>query len=443
MSGSEGLPYAARRKRLAEVLGDGVLVVPTAREAVRNGDSLFPFRPDSRFHYLTGFPEPEAVLVLVTGKGEGHRSILFCREKNPEREMWDGFRFGPDGAKDAFGFDEARPIGDLDSEMKALLSGRTTVHFALGADPLWDARLAGWLRAAGEGSRDGRVAPRRVEDFRFAADGMRLVKDAGEISLMRRSAEITALAHKKAMSTVRPGMMEYELEAVILGEFRRGGASAMPAYSTIVASGAGACVLHYVENSAKIRDGDLVLVDAGCEFGCYAGDVTRTFPANGKYSGASGDLYRLVLEAQLAAIGAVRPGASWNDPHEKALEVLVQGFVDMGLCRGSVDGVLESGDYKRFFMHKTGHWLGLDVHDVGEYKDSTGRWTALSEGMVLTVEPGCYVRPGPDVPERFWNIGIRIEDDVLVTSSGCEVMTSGAPKRVGDVEEWMAIGRDG
>lgn len=426
--------YQQRRRRLAEQMQAGVAVIPTAPERSRNRDSSYPYRFDSYFHYLTGFGEPEAVLVLVAG--EEPKSILFCREKNPEREVWDGFRHGPEAARETFCFDEAYPIAMLDEMMTKLLADQPSLHFHLGADSAWDVRAVGWLNAVRAEVRNGIAAPSAIRDVRVLLDEMRLIKSTEEIATMRRAAEISTAAHRRAMQQVRPGRHEYEIEAELLHDFHRHGAQA-PAYTSIVAGGANACVLHYVDNSARLRDGDLLLIDAGCELDGYAADITRTFPVNGRYSAVQKDVYEMVLAAQAAAIGAVKIGASWDDPHQAALKVLAQGMIDLGLCTGSVDGLLESGDYKRFYMHKTGHWLGMDVHDVGDYKRG-GQWRKLEAGMVLTVEPGCYIRPGEDVPEHLWNIGIRIEDDVLVTAQGCEVLTLAAPKTVDDIEATMA-----
>ncbi len=415
-------------------MGSGVAVIPTAPERPRNRDSHFPYRFDSYFHYLTGFIEPEAVLVLVTGSQA--KSILFCREKNLEREIWDGFRHGPEGAKETFGFDEAHPIAQLDEMLPKLLADQPSLHFHLGADSTWDARAVGWLNSVREQVRSGITAPAAILDVRAVLDEMRLIKDAEEIATMRRAAEISAAAHVRAMRQTRPERREFEIEAELLHEFRRHGAQA-PAYTSIVAGGANACVLHYVFNDAPLKDGELLLIDAGCELDGYAADITRTFPVNGRFSAVQKELYQLVLAAQAAAIEQVRPGNHWNAPHDAALKVLAQGFIDLGLCRGTLSEVLEQESYKRFYMHRTGHWLGLDVHDVGEYKQG-GEWRLLKPGMALTVEPGCYIRPADDVSERFWNIGIRIEDDVVVTEQGCEVLTHGAPKSVAEIEELMA-----
>ena len=426
-------PYNPRREKLAQQMGAGVAVIPTATERLRNRDSHYPFRHDSYFYYLTGFTEPEAVLVLVVT--DSVKSILFCRERNLEREMWDGYRFGPAGAREAFGFDEAYPIEQLDAMLPKLLADQANMFFDLGADASWDTRVVGWLNSVRAEARNGVVAPGGIRDVRSLLDEMRLFKDAHELDIMRRAGQISGGAHRRAMQAVRPGGWEYEIEAELLHEFRRHGAQA-PAYTSIVAGGANACVLHYISNNAPLKDGDLLLIDAGCELDGYAADITRVFPVNGRFSPVQKDLYELVLAAQAAAMSKVKLGCHWNEPHEAALRVLVQGMIDFKLCAGSVDAVIESGDYKRFYMHKTGHWLGMDVHDVGEYKRG-GAWRPLQADMVLTVEPGFYVRPSDQVPERFWNIGIRIEDDVRVTTGACEVLTLSAPKSVADIEATM------
>ena len=429
--------YAQRRRRLAAAIGDGVAVIPTAPERVRNRDSHYPYRFDSHFYYLTGFAEPEAVLVLLQDK-----SILFCREKNPERETWDGFRYGPEAARERFGFDEAHPIAALDREMERLLENRATLLYPMGADAEWDARAIRWLNAVRARVRAGIAAPERVQDVRALVDDMRLVKDAHELAIMRRAARIAAQAHRRAMQRTRPGRTEYEVEAELLYEFRRNGAQ-FPAYSPIVAGGANACVLHYVANDAPLRDGDLLLIDAGCELDGYASDITRTFPVNGRFSAGQREVYEIVLASQRAAMDKVRPGSGWNEPHDAAVRVLAQGMIDLKLVAGALDEVLEKESYKRFYMHRTGHWLGLDVHDAGEYKRK-GDWRTLAPGMTLTVEPGLYIRADDDVPERLRSIGIRIEDDVLVTETGCEVITAEAPKAIDEIEALMrdARGRD-
>jgi Xaa-Pro aminopeptidase len=429
--------YAGRRRRLAEAIGEGVAVVPTAEERLRNRDTHYPYRFDSHFYYLTGFTEPEAVLVLAAGK-----SILFCRSRNPERETWDGFRHGPEAARERFGFDEAYPVESLDQQMARLLENQPALHYPMGADPHWDARAIGWLNAVRAKVRAGIAAPERVHDVRAPVDDMRLVKDAHEANVMRRAARIAASAHRRAMQRTRPGRYEYEVEAELLYEFRRQGAQ-FPAYSPIVAGGANACVLHYVFNDALLRDGDLLLIDAGCELDGYASDITRTFPVNGRFDAAQREVYEIVLASQRAAMDKVRPGNGWNEPHDAAVRVLAQGLIDLKLVSGGLQEVLEKETYKRFYMHRTGHWLGLDVHDAGDYKRK-GSWRALVPGMTLTVEPGLYIRAEDDIPERLRNIGIRIEDDVLVTEAACEVITAEAPKALADVEALMrdARGRD-
>ena len=427
--------HGARRARLAQAMQGGVAVLPTAPERVRNRDTHYPYRYDSYFYYLSGFPEPDAVLVIVDGAQP--RSLLFCREKNEERETWDGFRFGPEAARERFGFDEVHPIATLDAKLIELLADQPALYYPVGADAAWDARAIGWLNAVRAQARAGVGAPERVQDVRALVDEMRLVKDAHELGLMRRAAAISAVAHRRAMQAARAGRFEYELEAELLHEFRRSGAQ-FPAYWPIVASGANACVLHYVSNDAALRDGDLVLIDAGCELAGYASDITRTFPVGKRYSPAQREVYELVLAAQSAAMGKIRAGAAWNDPHDAAVRVLAQGMLDLKLLSGGLDEVLEKETYKRFYMHRTGHWLGLDVHDPGDYKRA-GKWRALAPGMVLTVEPGLYIRAADDVPARLRDIGVRIEDDVLVTGDGCEVITAATPKSIADIE---ALKRD-
>jgi Xaa-Pro aminopeptidase len=434
---SSAAVHVARRARLAAILGDGIAIVPTAPERVRNRDAHYPYRYDSYFYYLTGFREPEAVLVLSGGAAP--QSVLFCREKNPEREIWDGYRYGPEAARSAFGFDAAYAISELDARMPDLLADRSAVHVHLGADTAWDARVLGWINAVRGRARSGVAAPQEIHDVRGPLDEMRLIKDGHELALMRRAGEISGAAHRRAMQAARPGATEYEIEAVLQHEFRRCGAQA-PAYTPIVAGGANACVLHYVDNSASLGDDDLLLIDAGCELDGYASDITRTFPVNGRFSGPQRAVYELVLAAQAAAIAAVRPGACWNDPHDAAVNTLAQGFIDLGLLQGTLGGVLEQESYRQFYMHRTGHWLGLDVHDAGEYKVG-GVWRELSPGMVLTVEPGCYIRPAPGVPEAFANIGVRIEDDVLVTEQDPEILSASAPKGVADIEALMRAAR--
>ena len=426
--------FQQRRFALLAQMGDGIAIVPTAAEVIRNRDSHYPYRFDSHFYYLTGFKEPESVLVLIAGKE--NKSILFCRDKDMEREIWDGFRFGPEAAKTTFGFDETYSIAQLDEILPKLMGNQSKLFHSLGASSDWDVKVTGWLNKVKDLARTGVSAPESVVDVRQLIDVQRLIKSPYEIDLMRKSANIAAGAHNRAMKFAKPNLKEYEIEAEFLHEFYKNG-SQSPAYTSIVAGGANACTLHYNANNCVLNDGDLLLIDAGCELDGYASDITRTFPVNGKFSPAQKDLYELVLASQFAAIDVAKPGNHWNAPHEAALDVLVQGFIDFKLCKGTKEEVLENGSYRQFYMHRTGHWLGLDVHDVGEYKDKAGNWALLEAGNTLTVEPGCYVRPADNVPEHFWNIGIRIEDDVLIIKTGNEVLTKNAVKAVADIEAMM------
>ncbi len=424
--------FLARRKRLLKTIGDGVAIVPTAPEVIRNRDAHHPFRFDSYFWYLSGFPEPEAVLVLVGGKKP--KSILFCREKHEEREIWDGYRYGPKAAKAAFGFDAAYPIEQLARKLPELLVDRDSLWHAFGHDADWDKRIAAALNDVRAQSRAGKRAPRSMHDLRTELDAMRLIKDDAEAGIQQRSADIASAGHARAMRACRPGMAEYALEAELTYEFRKRGADAH-AYTPIVAGGANACVLHYVENNKLLNDNTLVLIDAGCELEGYAADITRTFPVNGRFNAAQRDVYEIVLAAQNAAFAATAPGRHFMEGHEAAVRVLTRGLVDLKLLSGDLDNLIEKGDYKRFYMHRTGHWLGLDVHDAGEYKDGD-QWTVLRPGMTLTVEPGLYIRPAADIPLALAGIGIRIEDDVRVTETGCDVFTT-APKTIAEIEEVM------
>ena len=425
--------YKERRARLAVAMREGVAIVPTAPERIRNRDAHYPYRFDSYFYYLTGFREPEAVLVLVAGTEP--RSILFCRDKDAEREIWDGLRYGPDAARAELGFDEAHSISRLDEMMPGLIADKGALYCHFGADQPWDARIAGWINAVRGRARAGVAAPGELKDLHLLLDEMRLIKEPQEIAVMQRAAAITAGAHSRAMQAARPCRTESEIEAELLHDFRRHGAQA-PAYTPIVAGGERACVLHYVQNDAILKDNELLLIDAGCELDGYASDVTRTFPVNGRFSGPQRAVYEVVLAAQADAIAAVRPGNRWDAPHRAAVDTLARGLIDLKLLAGSVAEAVESEAYKQFYMHRTGHWLGLDVHDAGDYKRA-GEWRTLEPGMVLTVEPGCYIRPGPGVPQRYAGIGIRIEDDVVVTPAGAEVLTRDAPKAPAEIEAWI------
>ncbi len=429
--------YIQRRARLLKNMQHGIAIIPTAPEVARNADTHYSYRHDSSFYYLTGFSEPEAVLVLIAGQSDASpsKTILFCRGKNLEREIWDGHRYGPDAAREQFGFDETYPIAQLDEKLTELLGNQPALFYPLGQDAAWDQRIVKLRSAVHENIRSGIRAPDHIRDVRTLLNEMRLFKDIHELDIMRRAAAISTAAHRRAMQFTRPDQFEYQVEAELLHEFCSRGAR-HPAYTSIVAGGANACVLHYVGNDAKLKDGDLLLIDAGCELGGYASDITRTFPINGKFSAAQKDVYQIVLAAQAAAIGVAKPGNAWDSPHNAALRVLAQGFIDLGLCSDTVDAVLESESYKKFYMHRTGHWLGMDVHDVGDYKVGDD-WRPLQPGMVLTVEPGCYIRPADDVPLALWNTGIRIEDDVVITATGNEVLTEAAPKSVADIEALM------
>lgn len=427
--------FVRRRHELASAIKFGIAVIPTAAERIRNKDAHFPYRFDSYFHYLTGFNEPEAVLVVIGGKPS--RSILFCRVKHEEREIWDGFRYGPEEAKTQFNFDDTFAIDEIDKILPQLIENKDAIFTPIGIESNWDNKMMGWLNKTRSRAREGITAPASLIDVREILDEMRLIKDSDELDVMRRAAKISAEAHVNAMLATEPEKYEYEIEAELLYHFKKKG-SQFPAYTSIVAGGKNACVLHYIENNAVLNDGDLLLIDAGCELDGYASDITRTFPVSGKFSGPQRIIYELVLDAQQAAMEATSRGNSWQAPHDAATKVLAQGFIDLKLCHGSLDKVLENREYSRYYMHRTGHWLGRDVHDVGNYKDD-GQWRSLEPGMVLTIEPGCYIRSAPDIPEQFWNIGIRIEDDAIVNQdSGCEIITSGAPKTINDIESLMS-----
>ena len=429
--------FKRRRRRLMEMMDDqSVAILPTAPVHIRNRDAEYPYRPDSDFYYLTGFPEPEAVAVLIPGREHGEY-ILFCRENDPEMETWNGPRAGQEGGVSDYHADDCFPIDDIDDILPGLLENKARVFYTMGAHPDFDQRLIGWVNRLRKQSRAGIHTPGEFVALDHLVHDMRLIKSSQEIRSMRKAAAISAEAHCRAMRHCKPGMMEYQLEAELLHTFMYHGARS-PAYASIVGSGANGCILHYVENSAKMKDGDLVLIDAGAEVDCYAADISRTFPVNGRFSRAQKALYELVLAAQGAAIEQVRPGNHWNDPHEAAVRVLTEGLKELGLLKGHLKTLLKKQAYRRFYMHRTGHWLGMDVHDVGDYKIDD-EWRVLEPGMTLTVEPGLYIPAGSKgVAKKWWNIGIRIEDDVLVTKDGHEILSAGVPKTVAEIEALMA-----
>lgn len=427
--------FSRRRRTLMERMGKGAIaLIPAAPEAARNRDVYYPYRPDSDFYYLTGFPEPETVAVLAPGHDQ--EFSLFCRERDPLMETWHGRRAGQQGAVERYGANNAHPIAEIDKILPGLLENRERVYYSIGYNPAFDRQVMEWVNQVRAKARSGVRAPGEFIALEHLLHDMRLRKDAAELAVMREAARISAFAHRRAMQICNPGMIEYEIEAEILYVYTRNGAGW--AYPSIVAGGANACILHYTDNDAPLRDGDLLLIDAGAEVDGYAADITRTFPVNGRFSPEQRALYQLVLTAQSAAIAEVQPGKRFNEFHDAALRVLAEGLVELGLLSGDPVKLIEEEAYKRFYMHKTGHWLGMDVHDVGDYKVGD-EWRILEPGMVATVEPGLYIAAGTeDVDERWWNIGIRIEDDVLVTETGNEVLTESVPKDPDAIEALMA-----
>jgi Xaa-Pro aminopeptidase len=429
--------FAKRRDLLMQSMEpNSIAILPAAPIRMRNRDVEFAYRQDSDFYYLSGFPETEAVMVLLPGREHGEY-VLFCQEKDPEKELWTGYRVGQDAACKDYGADDAFPIGDIDEILPGLLEGRERMYYAMGTNAEFDRQVMNWVNVIRSKVRNGAHPPGEFVALDHLLHDMRLYKSTAEINLMKEAAEISTRAHVRAMQICKPGMMEYQLEAEILHEFNRSG-SHYSAYPSIVGGGANGCILHYTDNNRALKKGDLVLIDAGCELDHYASDITRTFPVSGKFSGEQKALYEIVLEAQYAAIKCVKPNHHWNQPHDAAVRVLTQGLVDLKILKGSVDGLIESEKYKPFYMHRTGHWLGMDVHDVGDYKVGD-QWRLLEPGMVLTVEPGLYISPrATDVAAKWRGIGIRIEDDVVVTKGGHEVITQMVPKTVSDIEAIMA-----
>lgn len=429
--------FIQRRKRLMADMGTNTIaIIPSANEIIRNNDVHYPFRQDSDFYYLTGFNEPNAVAVLVPDREHGEY-ILFCRDRDPARELWDGYRAGAEGACETFKADDAFPITDIDDILPGLIEGKNSVFYAMGRHKEFDSQVMGWINTIRANTRSGSQPPGEFVDLDHLLHDLRLYKSPAEVKVMTEAAEISARAHKRAMQFCSAGKYEYQLEAEILHEFARSG-SRLPAYSSIVGGGANACILHYINNSDVLKDGDLVLIDAGCELDYYASDITRTFPVSGKFSPEQKIIYQLVLDAQLAAIAAVKPGNHWNEPHDATVRVITQGLLDIGLLKGDLNTLIKTEAYKVFYMHRAGHWLGMDVHDVGDYKVG-GQWRVLEAGMALTVEPGIYIaKDNMDVDAKWRGIGVRIEDDVIVTKDGCLVLTSAAPKTIIDIEKLMA-----
>jgi Xaa-Pro aminopeptidase len=427
--------FIRRRKQLMRMMGrDSIAIIPTAPERTRNRDVEFPFRADSDFYYLTGFPEPEAVAVLAPGRKHGEY-LLFCRERDPQMETWTGRRAGTAGAVESWDADDAFPVGDIDDILPGLLERCDRVFYTMGNDPAFDRRILEWVNRLRQGGRAGTRAPDEFISLEHLLHDMRLYKSRSEVRVMRAAAKVACSGHRRAMQACRPGMHEYEIEAELLHEFRSAGM--VPAYPSIVGGGENGCILHYTANASELRGGDLLLIDAGAEYDCYASDVTRTFPVSGRFSEAQKALYEVVLAAQLAAIKKVAPGNHWNAPHTAAVRVLTRGLIRLGILKGKPAELIRQEAYRRFYMHRTGHWLGMDVHDVGDYKVG-GEWRVLEPGMVLTVEPGLYIPAGSrGVSRKWWNIGIRIEDDVLVTRDGHEVLSAAAPKTVAEIESAM------
>lgn len=429
--------YARRRRNLMGLMEpNSIAIIPSAREQVRSRDTHFPFRQDSDFFYLSGFSEPEAVIVLIPGRRHG-QFVVFCRERDRKMEMWNGYRAGPEGVCEAHATDDAFPIGDIDDILPGLIEGRDRVYYSMGRSTDFDQKIMNWVNAIRSQESSGAVPPGEFTDLDHLVHELRLYKSAAELRVMRKAGEITADAHTRAMRVCKPGLFEYQLEAEIVHEFSLRGARS-PAYSSIVGGGVNACVLHYIENSDKLRDGDLVLIDAGCELDGYAADVTRTFPVNGRFNKEQRALYDLVLKAHEATVAAIKPGNHWNQPHDASVKIITEGLVKLGLLKGPVAKLIKDGAYRDFYMHRVGHWLGLDVHDVGDYRVE-GAWRLIEPGMVMTVEPGIYIaEKNTSVPKKWRGIGIRIEDNVVVTEEGCDVITSGVVNSAEEIEALMA-----
>lgn len=429
--------FVERRKELmAKMLPNSIAIIPSASMKQRNSDVEYAFRQDSNFYYLTGFNEPDAVLLLMPGRLAGE-SVLFCRKRDKLMEIWNGYRSGPEGAVADYAMDEGHCVDEVDELLPELLNGMSRIYYSIGQDEALDQQVRQWLNSIRSKVRQGAVAPSELVMLDQLLNEMRLIKTDAEKEMMRQAGDISAQGHVKAMQLCKPGMMEYQLEAEILHHFTMQGCR-QPAYSSIVGGGENACVLHYIENDKTLNDGDLVLIDAGCELDHYAGDITRTFPVNGRFSEEQKALYQLVLDAQKACIALAKPGTLWEAVHEESVKVLTQGLIDLGLLSGSLEDEIAAGGYRDFYMHRIGHWLGMDVHDVGDYKVD-GEWRPLQSGMVMTVEPGLYIAPDNEAVDARWRgIGIRIEDDVLITETGCEILTASVPKEIEEIEALMA-----
>ncbi|TDJ35460.1 MAG: Xaa-Pro aminopeptidase [Gammaproteobacteria bacterium] len=430
--------FTKRRRQLTRMMeSDSIAIVPAASPKLRNGDADYPYRQDSDFYYLTGFAEPDSVMVLVPGRGHAEY-ILFCRDRDPKAEAWDGPRAGTDGAVEEFGADDAFPIADINEILPGLMEGKERVYYNVGRNPDFDRKIMSWVNSIRAKIKNGAHVPGEFVSLDYLLHDMRLYKSRAEITAMRKAARISAEAHRRAMMECEPGMQEYELEALFLHTFRSH--QAYPAYNSIVGGGPNACILHYTSNSDTLEDGELVLIDAGCEYDFYASDITRTFPVNGRFSKEQRAIYDVVLKAQKAAIDKIKPGNHWNEPHEAAVRAVTSGLIKLGILKGTQRQRIKDESYQKFFIHRTGHWIGMDVHDVGDYKVGD-EWRVLEPGMVGTVEPGIYIPTGSrGVAKKWWGIGVRIEDDVLVTRDGHDVLSKDIPKEVDEIEALMAGG---
>ena len=429
--------YSARRKEIMSLMhSNSIAIISAAPEKVRSRDTHYPYKQNVNLSYLCGFPEPESVLVLIPGRAQGEM-VLFCRDKDPLRETWDGYREGPEGAVSNFGADDAFPIADIDDILPNLIEGKDRLYYAIGKDPEFDRHLMDWVNHVRNQRGNGALPPGEFVDLDHFINEMRLFKTAGELKIMRKAAEISVSAHSRAMKASKPGLFEYQLQAEIEHEFAVHG-SAGAAYTSIVGGGKNGCILHYIENRDALKGGDLVLIDAGCEYQNYAADITRTFPVNGKFSDEQAAIYDIVLQAQTDAIAVISPGIEYNKTNEATVLAITQGLVDLGILHGDVDELIASEAHREFYMHGAGHWLGMDVHDVGDYKID-GQWRVYEPGMVVTIEPGIYIAPGnPNVDKKWHGIAVRIEDDIVVTKDGNENITAGVPKKRDEIEALMA-----